>query len=74
MAPSEIHVKAYVRAVGEDPSKLQSPPSEEEGELHSPTDNPHPSEETLQHLQVELGNLTDHESTLGGSLPGDHTL
>ena len=50
MSPLEIHVKACVRAVGRDPSPHQSPPSEEEGELHSPTDNPHPSEETPQHL------------------------
>ena len=61
MAPSEIHIKAYVRAVGGYPSKLQSPPSEEEGELHSPTDNPHPSRETPWHLQAELGNLADCE-------------
>ena len=61
MAPSEIHVKVYVRAVGGDPSKLQSLPSEEEGELHSPTDNPHPSGETLWHLQTEHGDLADHE-------------
>ena len=57
MAPLEIHVKVYVRAVGRDPSKLQSPPSEEEGELHLPIDNPHPSGETPWHLQVELGDL-----------------
>ena len=60
MVPSEFYVKAYVRAVGGDPSKLQSPPSEE-GELHPPTDNPNLSGETLWHLQVELGNLADHE-------------
>ena len=61
MTPSEIHIRVYMQAVGGDPSKLQSPPSEEEGEPHSTTDNPHPSGETPQHLQVELGNLTDYE-------------
>ena len=61
VAPSETHVKAYIIAVAGDSSKLQSPPSEEEGESHSPPDNPHPSGETLHCLQVELGNLTDHE-------------
>ena len=35
MAPLEIHIKVYVRAVGRDPSKLQSPPSEkEENPIH----------------------------------------
>ena len=51
VAPSETHVS----------SKLLSPPSEEEGEPHSPPYNPHPSGETLCHLQAELGNLADHE-------------
>ena len=32
---------AYIIAVGGDSSKLQSPPSEEEGEPHSSHDNPH---------------------------------
>ena len=58
-APLEIHIKMYVRAVGRDPSTLWSPPSEEE--LHSPSDNPHPSEETPWHLQAELGDLAYHE-------------
>ena len=48
-------------AVAGDPSKLQSPPSEGEGEPHSPTDNPNPGGQTLHHLQAELGNLTDHK-------------
>ena len=63
VAPSETHVKAYITyiAVGLDSSKLQSPPLEEEGEPHSPPDNPHPSGKTLCHLQVELGNLAHHE-------------
>ena len=61
VAPSKAHVQIYIIAVGGDSSKLQSPPSEEEGEPHSPHDNPHPSGETPHHLQGELGNLTDHE-------------
>ena len=61
MTPSEIHVREYMRAVGGDPSKLQSPSSEEEGEPHSPTDNPPPNGGTPQHLQAELDDLTDHE-------------
>ena len=61
VAPSVTHVKAYIMIVSGDPPKPQSPPSEEEGETHSPPDNPHPSEETLHHLQAELGDLTDHE-------------
>ena len=72
VAPSETHVKAYIIAVGGDSSKLQSPPSEEEGEPHSPHDNPHSSGETLHHLQVELGNLTDHELHQGNLT--DHEL
>ena len=46
MAPSETHIRAYIIALGGDPSKPQSPPSEGEGEPHSPTDNPHLSGET----------------------------
>ena len=47
--------------MGGDSSKLHCPPSEGEGEPNSSHDNPHPSGETLHHLQAELGNLTDHE-------------
>ena len=61
VAPSETHVKAYIIAVGGDSSKLQSPPSEEEEEPHSPHDNPHPSGEMPCHLQAELGDLANHE-------------
>ena len=61
VAPLETHVKAYIIAVGGDSSKLQSSPSEEEGEPHSPHDNPHPSGEMSHHLQAELGNLANHE-------------
>ena len=61
VAPSENYVKVYIIAVGGASSKLQSPPSEEEGGPHSPHDNPHPSGEMPHHLQVELGNLANHE-------------
>ena len=61
VTPSETHVKAYIMAVREDPLKPQSPSSEEKGEPHSPPNNPHPSGETLCHLQAELGNLAYHE-------------
>ena len=46
MAPSETQIRVYMIAVGGDPSKFQSPPSEGEEKPHSPTDNPHPSGET----------------------------
>ena len=45
MAPSETHIRAYMKAIEGDPSKPQPPPSEEEGNP-SPTDNSHPSGET----------------------------
>ena len=61
VAPSVTHVKAYIMTVHGDHSKPQSPPSEEEGEPHSPHDNSYPSGETLHCLQAELGNLPDHE-------------
>ena len=61
MVPSETHIRVYMIVVGGDPSEPQSPPSEGEGEPHSPTVNPHPSGETLHCLQAELGNLTNHK-------------
>ena len=61
MAPLEHHIRAYIAIVGGDPSKPQSPPSEGEGESHSPTHNPHLGERTLHCLQVEIGNLTHQE-------------
>ena len=61
VAPSVTHVNAYIMTMCEDHSQPQSPPSEEEGEPHSPHDNPHPNGETLHHLQVEFGKLTVHE-------------
>ena len=60
-APSATHIRAYMTAVGGEPPKTQSPPSEGEMEPHSPTGNPNPGGGTLHHLQVELGNLTDYK-------------
>ena len=39
-APSKTHMRAYMTAVGGKPSRTQPPPSEGEGEPHSPTENP----------------------------------
>ena len=61
VASLEPHIRAYITVGGGDPSKLQSPPSEGEGDPNSPTGNPHWDEGTLQCLQAELGNLTDQE-------------
>ena len=61
MAPSGTHIRVYMIAVGGDPSKLLSPPSEGDGESHSPTDNPHPRGETLHHCQAPLGDLAKHK-------------
>ena len=61
MAPLEHHIEVYIAIVGGDHSKLQSPPSEGEGDPHSPTGNPHPGGSTPHCLQAELGNLTDQE-------------
>ena len=61
VAASEHHIRAYITIVGGDPSKLQSPPSEGEGDAHSPTGNPHPGGGTLHCLQAELGDLVDQE-------------
>ena len=47
--------------MGGDPSKLQSPPSEGEGDSLSSTGNPHLGGRTLHFLQAELGNLMDQE-------------
>ena len=41
VAPSEPHIRAYITVGGSDPSKLQSLPSEGEGDPNSPTGNPH---------------------------------
>ena len=61
MAPLEHHIRPCIAAVGEDPSKPQSPPSEGESESHSPTGNPHLGGRTLCHLQTELDDLADQE-------------
>ena len=60
-APLEPHIRVYITVGGGDPSKLQSPPSEGEGDPHSPTGKPHPGGGTSRHLQAELGNLADQE-------------
>ena len=61
VAPLEQHIRAYITVVGGDHSKLQSPPSEGEGDPHSPTCNLHPGRGTMHHLQVEHGDLADQE-------------
>ena len=59
--PSAAHVRAYMSVVGEEPSRPQPPPSQGEEEAHWPAGNPQPSGRTLQHLQVDLGDLVDNE-------------
>ena len=54
MAPSEAYTKAYL-------ATLHLNPSNGEGELHTPPEQTPPSRGTLCHLQVELGDLADHE-------------
>ena len=60
-APSETQVRAYMTAVGVEPSRTHPPPSEGVGEPHLFTDNPHPGGGTPHHLQAALSNLADHE-------------
>ena len=60
-APSDIHMRAYMATVGGEPSRTQPPPSEGEEEVHSPTGKPHLGGGTPHHLQVDLGNLANHE-------------
>ena len=50
VAPLEPHIRVYITVVGGDPSKLQSSPSEREGDPNSPTGNPHWGRGTLQCL------------------------
>ena len=54
-APSKTHVRAYMAAVGGEPSRAQASSLEEEVEPHSPTENPHLGGETLHHLQAPPG-------------------
>ena len=58
-APSEVQVRAYMIVVDGEPSGTQPPLLE--GEVYFPTGNPQPSRETLQCLQVNLGDLVDEE-------------
>ena len=61
MAPLEHHIEVYLTIAGDGHSKLQSPPSEGEGNPHSLTGNPHPGGNTPHCLQADLGNLTDQK-------------
>ena len=54
MAPSEAHVTAYIVT-------LCTHPSNRERELHMPPQQTPPSGGTPHHLQVELGDLANHE-------------
>ena len=54
MAPSEAHTKAYLVTF------LLNPSNGEE-ELHTPPQQTPPSRGMLHHLQVEIGDLADHE-------------
>ena len=61
-APSKMHVRAYMTAVHGKPSRTHPTFTlREEGEPYLPTSNPHLGGETLHHLQVDLGDLADHE-------------
>ena len=54
MAPSEAHVTVYL-------AMLHLNPSNGEREPHTPPQQTPPSGGTLHHLQVELGDLANHE-------------
>ena len=58
-APSKTHVRAYMTTLGGKPSRTKLPPLE--GGCHLPAGNPHSGGEILHHLQVDLGDLADHE-------------
>ena len=57
--PSATHVWAYMTAVTGEPSGAQLPHSNGEEELHLSPSNPHLGGGTPQHVQANLGNLTD---------------
>ena len=61
MAPSELHIRAYITMVGGDHSKLWSLPLEGKDDPHSPTGNLNPGGGTPCCLQAEIGNLADQE-------------
>ena len=54
MAPSEAHTKEYL-------ATLHLNPSNGEGEPHTPPQQTPPCRGMLHHLQVELGDLANHE-------------
>ena len=54
MAPLEAHIAAFTMV-------WHSKPTTGNGELHTPTQQTPPSGGTPHHLQVELGELNDHE-------------
>ena len=60
-ATPKTHMRAYMTAVGSEPSRTQAPPLEGEWEPHSPAENPHLGVETLHHCQADLGDLADQE-------------
>ena len=54
MVPLQAHVTSYIVT-------LHTHPPNRERELHTPPQQTPPSRETLHYLQVELGDLADHE-------------
>ena len=54
LAPSEAHIAAFTTV-------WYSKPTTGDGEPHTPPQQTPPSGGTLHHLQVELGDLDDHE-------------
>ena len=59
--PSAAHMRAYMAAITGEPSSAQPLLSDGEEEPHFPHGSPHPGGRTLQHLQANLGGLTDNE-------------
>ena len=54
VAPSEAHITTYITV-------WHSEPSKGDGELHTPPQQFPPSGGTVHHLQVDLGDLANHE-------------
>ena len=59
--PSATHVRAYMAGVNGEPSGIQPLPPNREEEPPFPLSNPHLGGRTPQHLQANLGDLTDNE-------------
>ena len=59
--PSATHVRAYMAVEMEEPSGTQPLPSNGEEEPHLSPSNHHLVGRTPQHLQANLGDLTDNE-------------